>query len=56
MVRARLCSVIVILGLVVPFLAVCTNEQGPPRTPAPAPDLSLTLPELSLGQGNYEYA
>jgi len=48
MIRARLYPVIVMLGLVVPFLTACTNEQGPPRTPAPAPDLSLTLLEPRL--------
>ena len=36
------------LSLVVPFLTACTNEQGPPHTPAPAPDLSLMLPEPRL--------
>ena len=46
--RARLCPVIVMLSLIVPFLTACTNEQGAPRTPAPAPDLSLTLPEPRL--------
>ena len=51
LVRARLCPAIVMLSLVVPSLTVCTSEQGPPRTPAPAPDLALMLPEPNLGQG-----
>ncbi|MBA7599667.1 hypothetical protein ES703_06704 [subsurface metagenome] len=48
MVRARLYPVIVMLSLIVPFLTACTNEQDPPRTPEPAPDLALTLPEPRL--------
>lgn len=48
MVRATLYPVIVMLSLVVPFLTACINEQGAPRTPAPSPDLSLTLPDPRL--------